>query len=201
MSELKLEIKNQQLFDVAKKNFPVVAVRSLKKAVAQTKTQASKAIRDVYNLKKSDVDPALKLRIDPAGFSAAIVATGRRFTLGRFGARATRQGVRVQIKRKGTKYIKSGFMGSAPGGNSLAWMRTGESKVIPQKGRYLGRIAKRGLNKGMAIRREPLKVLRTISVARMFGARAVRLPLAKFFQEKLSEIVRHELKFYLFKKT
>lgn len=185
-----------------------VVTRTLNKVGSQALTAASREIRSVYNIKKDRLDAGLKLTrvaIATSWESSGVIITakGKPPGLQNFGARQTRKGVTVLVRKDhGRKVVEGGFMGkgvnfgehgSVSGGKTgitdLIWKRTGEAKRLMSKGRYAGSKAQR----------EPIKKLNmtdTVGMMNTIGTEAIK----KVVETKMGQIFDHELDWEMGKK-
>jgi len=62
MISFNLEIKNLDVLRRLADQFPIVGVRSLNRVIKSAKTEASRSIRETYNIKKKDVDPYMRIK-------------------------------------------------------------------------------------------------------------------------------------------
>jgi hypothetical protein len=223
MSYFKVEIKGvkeaikglEQQHDAIRK----AAISALNKTAAQTKTEASRLIRDEYNIPAGKVSQFLKVISKAAGsrFEAIIVGRGLGLALSYFGAR--QEG--VSTAKKGFRYTKKSkragiivpvpglYLGGRAGGAVTVQVRKSSGrKVVSQD-------PKKGISQPFLVRfksghlavvqrvekaRKPLKQLLGPGVAGLFGSTKIRESLNKFVNDKFHPIFKHELKYYLSKK-
>ena len=171
--------------------------RSLNEIVKQSKTTASSSIRKIYNIKKARIDEWLKTKtisIDGAG-STSLTVKGPRPGLQNFGARETRKGVSVLVKKtSGRKIVGDAFIakgsdfssdGGAQGTTDLVFKRTGEAKRLMTKGWYAGK----------KIKREPIKKLNmtdAVGMMNVIGTKSVE----DLMDKKFRGIFERNLKWY-----
>ena len=189
------------------KRLKKVVTRTLNKVGTQALNAASREIRDTYNIKKARLDAGLKLTKVAASATwenAAVIisARGKPPGLQNFGARQTRKGVTVLVRKdRGRKIVQDGFMGKGvsfgehgrgageTGTVDLIWKRTGETKRPMSKGRYAG----------TGILREPIQKLNmtdTVGMMNVIGSASVK----KIVESKMGQIFDHELEWELGKK-
>lgn len=136
------------LIELAREH-PVALARALNRVAASVRTEISKAVREEYNIKKQDIDPNIKMvSANPQRLAASLVIRSRRLPLAMFGARSTRKGVSLQVKRSSRRV-------TIPGTFMLG-------------GRYGQRVMKR-----VGAQRLPVGERYTISVTEMIGSRAI----------------------------
>ena len=153
------------------------ALRALNKTARMVEVQANRQIRGRYNLKRSEVDAAISSKAASISkLTAMISAKGKPLKLYNFGRNQTKKGVPVIIIKGQRKIIAHAF---------YAIMKTGHAGVFQRTSR----------------KRLPIKELTTISIAQMFGTKVNREKLINFFYEKLPEVLRHEIKFFLDRKN
>lgn len=112
--------------------FPKGTASALNKVAASTKTAASEAIRQIYNIKKSDVDRGIgklsKARAD--NLRASIHVRGPRLPLIYFAARQLKPGVSVNVKRaSGRKLIPHAFIADMKSGHRGVYERRGKKRL------------------------------------------------------------------------
>lgn len=160
-------------------------LRALKRVSRSAETFANREIRATYNLKRSQVDPYLSSRVvSTSKLQAALNIRGTRLPLMLFTPRQTSRGVYVTVKRGSPRHVKSAFIAQMASGHRGVFKRTGERRRM-MRGRYKG------------LMREPIKELRTISLAEMFSNREVAHKIERFFRDKFPEVLQHETRYYL----
>lgn len=142
--------------------------RALAKTVSQGKTAATKAIREEYNIKQRDLASKIRTEIDPSRLQAAITVSGRNIPLLQFGARQTKKGVTLQIKKGSRKVLRSSF---------ISTMRSGHQGVFSRTTR----------------KRLPIKELYSLGAAQMFGSRKVMEAVKDRIREQWDKNIQHEL--------
>jgi len=189
---VKLEGLDTMLALLDPRQYRDAASNAMGKLAAQAKTEASRVIRDKYNIKKSDLDP--KINIERAGSDnlvAVLRATGRPIDLTYFGAkqltaqnqvitrkvgrqlkRASKmgQGVTVQILKHGPPtYLPHAFIATMPNGKIGVFTRTGKGKTI--------------MNKAM------------VTVATMFGGKDTTASITALIEAKWPEIFKNSAQY------
>jgi len=162
-----------------------VAERATARAVNRTlelgRTEMSRAIREEFNLSASKVRE--KLQVRRAAFKAGLLSIEgellsrdpsnkrRAINLINFGARETKQGLTVKIKRAGGRVIaaKRGFIGNK---GRTAFTRVGDKRL-------------------------PIRPLQTIDVPQMFNTRRINSKVTAFLQRRFPEVFAREVAFYL----
>lgn len=151
------------------------AVSSLSRAL---KPEASRQIRESYNIKASSVSERLAVR--KSGDAVELVGYYRAAGLLNFGARASKTaGVSVTVLRAdGPQRLRHAFKATGLGGNAQIFERRGPKRVMT-KGRYAGE------------RRQPITALYGPSVAQTLRNEQITRRLGDFAMTKLaSEVAR-----------
>lgn len=160
--------------------------RAINHVAAKAKTQASRDIRQEYNVKAKDLKSAIYINKATRNYlEGTIIATGRPLPIMGFAARQTKKGVTVDVMGQ-RKLIRGSFM---------ATMNSGHRGVFA-RGNYSGynfqfrdkRIRKQGND--LAINE-----LTTSSVPKMMQNNAVLSALEKGLTEDFPSRLRHELSF------
>jgi hypothetical protein len=155
------------------REYPRVAQRSLNRVAQSTKTEASRQIRDTYNVRKQTVDASFTVRLAHIDdLKATIRSSGRRLPIMEFAARQVARGVSFAIKKGERKILTHAFLATMPGGHVGVFMRRGKDRL-------------------------PIDEKFTISVAEMFGARAIFNELQAFAVERLGIEFPRQLDYYL----
>lgn len=149
------------------------------KIMAKAKTAASKAVRDVYNIKAADLNSKTKLyKANRTHASSSIVITGSRFTLMRFNPRPNDSGVSVYIKKtSGRKNIRSAFIETGKGAKLQVFRR-----VRKKTGGLVGRL--------------PIDVLTTLGPVKMFekeGEKAIEETINSGFDDLINKEIDYRL--------
>lgn len=176
------------------------AVSTLKKVVASARSTASDEIRNVYNVKKSDLDPRLVVQPPRADdLTAVITISGKGMSLSYFGARqfvvnkvitrtkaglktttrkrsAKFQGVEVEVEKGKRTQLRSAFM---------ATMKSGHIGVLRRKGS----------------KRLPITEKSVVSVVSMVLNAHVAPAVLQKVQESWDKVFPHELEYQLSKGT
>lgn len=110
------------------RQFPKVGDRALNKLIKSARTQVSAEIRSDLNLKKSDVDAAFNVILSRGGALVAILRAmrTRRYNLIRFGARQTKAGVTVALKKGQRQIIRGAFI---PKNMRTVFKRVGKARL------------------------------------------------------------------------
>ncbi|HZW11896.1 MAG TPA: phage tail protein [Noviherbaspirillum sp.] len=162
--------------DVARK----AAARAATRTVEQGRTKMSRDIRADFNLPASTVKDSLQVNKASAskglsGIEASLEALtrrGRSMNVIRFGARQTKKGVTVQIRKGGgRKVVRNAFIAN-------------DGRTVFQ------RVGKK---------RFPIRAVQTVGVSQMFNTRRINDGVVRMIEEKYPEIFEREAKFYLSK--
>jgi Prophage minor tail protein Z (GPZ) len=190
-----------------------VLVAALNKTVVQGSTAASREIREEYNIKASTLSRYLSVErasIKAGRYVASLVAetsrSGQRgLRLSLFSPTKRTGGVSVKVRRAGKRsVIKGAFIADMPNGVTDVVSRSTSSRsplpnVVPKKGRYAGRVVKRGPNKGQRLKRQSLRVLYTLEISRMFNKKTVKERIKSVMLAKFPENYKAQANFYLSK--
>lgn len=160
----------------------VVAARALNRTAEQARTQMSREIRAEFNLKAAKVNE--KLKVKRATFKAGMLGlqaelssrdpSGRRRAINvvSFGARKTKAGVSVKIKRSGArKTIRGAFIGNK---GRTVFIRVGTKRL-------------------------PIKPVQTIDVPQMFNVRRINAAVVAAIRGRFPVIFERELAYELSK--
>lgn len=154
--------------------------RAINKATALGRTEMARAIRDEFMLTVSKVREKLQVRkafakqgrltISGELFSKDPSGRRRAINLASFGARATRKGLSVKIKRGGPRVLlRQGFIGNK---GRTAFERKGDKRL-------------------------PIKPLQTIDVPQMFNTKRINLRVRARIEAALPGLVERELRYLL----
>lgn len=180
----------RSLTDVQRKVVPTATSRALNKTAAQAKTQAAREIRNQYNISSRVIGRHIRLhRATPATLTASVTAEGEKLPVIAFGARQTKRGVTVQIKRGERRLIRSAF---------LATLRSGHRGVFA-RGHYVGPAFLRRTSRIRPYPKPdlPISELFTVGVPQGFSNRLVLEALDRKVREKFPTIFAHEIQFAL----
>lgn len=169
---------------------PTATARALNKTAAQAKTQAARAIRDRYNISSRLIGRHIHLhRSTPSVLTARVTAEGEKLPVLAFGARQTKRGVTVQIKRGARRLIRSAF---------IATTRSGHRGVFA-RGQYGGRAFVRRTQRIRAYPKPdlPITELFTVGVPQGFSNRLVLDALERKVRERFPALFAHEIQFAL----
>lgn len=113
-----------------------VISRALNKTLTGIKTDASTEIRAILNAKKADVDATFKVTsASVADMSCKFVSTGRALPLMTFGARQTKKGVSVQVKKTVARSVVAGsFLATMKSGHQGVFWRKWHEKGVSKSG-------------------------------------------------------------------
>lgn len=152
-------------------------LRALNRAVDAGKTEAVKLTREELSLKAADVRKAIKVRKSGASLSRAeIVIEPKPVPIIDYGARPTRRGVSVKIKRGGArKIVRHAFFATMASGHK------GVFKRVP------GTIGPRS-------RREKIKEVFSTSVGQLFKRRSAVERVVQRVSTEFLRRAQHEIR-------
>lgn len=186
MAEVFVEILNREQIErlFAPEKYKKANLRGLKKALDKAYTEAGRAITGVWNLKKKDVKPYLKKRIDYTGQAAAyLTARSKPLGLRLFGARAVRKGVSYKIKKAGRRQTLA-----------ESFMREGRpvfTRFGPPHARKRARRSDAVYKSRLVRPRLPIEAKRVITLASILGQDKVSRPVMEAAGETWQrEVVR-----------
>jgi Prophage minor tail protein Z (GPZ) len=170
----------RSLTELQRSIIPAATLRALNKTAAQAKTQAGREIRQRYNIGSRELGRHISVtRASRTSLVAIVRPSGRKLPVYAFGARQTRAGVRVTIKRGAPRVIAHAF---------IVRTRSGHVGVFA-RGRYAGKSFVHQKP------RLPITELFSVGVPQAFGARVVYEALARKVREKFPAILEHEIRY------
>lgn len=159
---------------------PVATARALNKTGSQTKTEASRLIRQTYNLPARTIARQISVtKASRTTLTAIVKPSGRKLPVLSFSARQTAAGVRVHIKRGSPRVIAHAF---------IARTRSGHVGVFA-RGRYSGRSFVHQKS------RLPITELFTVGVPQAFGNRVVIQALRTKIAQTFPRVMEHEIRY------
>jgi len=174
--EINLSSKSLTELKQMGRQFPVAGASALNRLARMAKTEISSQIRQGYNIKKKDVDPYIEFpasgRATARRLRAVLRSSGMRIPLGYFGARQTKTGASIAIKKGQRRIIVHGFIATMRFGKQQVYMRTTKA-------------------------RGPVKALKGPSIAQLFGSKYIKAIIDKLIESKFPDILRHEIEFRL----
>ena len=164
---------SRQTANQLKKAFRSAARSALNKLIIRGRKVATQKVREVYNIQARLLKDRTKVyKATNQRPEASLVIRGRRMPLILFGAKQSRRGVSVRVKREGGRKLISGaFIATMPSGTPQVWMRLGKSRY-------------------------PIRMLWTVSPAKMFekeGAKAFEAIIKKDMASMLKQELTHYL--------
>jgi len=175
------------------------AASALKKVSASALSTASAEIRAVYNVKKSDLDPRIKIR--PPGtddLTAVIIVSGKGISLSYFGARQfavnrtisrTGKGLKVKTRKRSAQ-----FMGVE--------VEVEKDKRTQLRSAFLAQMTKSGhigVMRRVGKKRLPIQEKQVISLASMIQKSDVQPAVLEKVQAAWDTTFPHELEYQLSK--
>ena len=149
------------------------AVRSAaNKLIRRGRTATSKRVREVYNIKASDLKNYTKVKkATNSNPTAAIIISGRPIPLILFSAKQNKRGVSVRVKKTtGRKIIQSSFIATMPSGKIQVWMRKGAKRL-------------------------PIKQLLSVSPPKMYEKEGEKV-FKELISKEAGKTVQHEIDYY-----
>jgi hypothetical protein len=152
-------------------------VRAFNRTIEQARTDMSREIRKEFNITAAKVNAALRIERatfhDLRGPQATLLVPaqrGRSLNLINFGARQTRRGVSVQVKKgSGRKVIPGAFIAND---GKTVFKRVGKARL-------------------------PIKALQTIDIAQMFNSKKIMATVERAMREKFKKNFEHEASYYI----
>ena len=129
--QLKVEFKDFDEFKKILSNevFMNVYKRSIKRTVTKFKTTTSKEVRKTYNIKASELKKAVTLKKEDV-YSYKYTIKSPRIGLEKFGARQTKTGVSVRVRKdRGRKVIKGAFLAHDTNNRLRVFKREGKERL------------------------------------------------------------------------
>ena len=174
--------------------FPKATASALNRTAQQAKTEASRLVRERYNIKKSDLDRGIKpgKRATAQTLTASVRASGRRPALIDFGARgsmpARRKTVGVSVE-----VVKGRRLNVA--GSFLAIMKSGHRGVFVKSWKKPLRREKRIRDGKQYTTQLPIEELTGPSVPQMFFSQKVYGKLKQFVNDALPKNLASAINF------
>lgn len=108
-----------------------IRTRALNRTLTGLRTDVDRTIRGTLNLKARDVRKDIRVRrARPGGDEASVVVAGRAAPLSRFGARQTRRGVSVKVRKGGARVrFRHAFLVKFASGRLAAVERRGIGRL------------------------------------------------------------------------
>jgi len=132
MSAFSIQINQEDMkavrgmLDGIEKSISLVTMRSINKTLTGVKTDASSAIREKLNVKKSAVDETFKItKATTLNLAAKFQSTGKPLSLTDFiGTRQVKKGVSVQVRKdKSRTILQRGFIATMKSGHEGVFWR------------------------------------------------------------------------------
>lgn len=146
---------------------------ALNDMVKQVRTQASRQIRQTYNIKSAVLKKNMVIKFAmQSNLTASVIASVGSLPVAAFNARQTKTGVAVTIKKGNTKTIAHAFIATMQSGHRGAFVRTGDARF-------------------------PIKELFTIGPSRAFASKAVQAAMITLIQTKFPQILAGKIEYLL----
>lgn len=124
----------QRIFENTPRQVPIVVSRAVNRAIVSARTETSRKVCQVYKVKHGDIIKTIRISKANAGrMQAEMRSEDSVLPLSKFGVSTNAKGVRVAVKRGGSKQIKSAFIITSARGGANAFVRT-STKRTPVKG-------------------------------------------------------------------
>lgn len=151
--------------------------RALNTTIAQAKTSMSREIRQEFMITASKINQSLRINKANAykgevRMQASLESPakrGRSLNVAAFGARQTKKGVSIKIKRNGPRHL-------IPGAFMINDGKTVMIRVGPK--------------------RLPIKAIQTIDVGQMFNTKRINTKVQRFMFDKFPSLFDREVKYY-----
>lgn len=164
-------------------------VSALNKTMTKAQTDANKKVREIYNIKASDLKSKVKFK--KASLNNAVSSfsvTGSRFTLLRFATGQNAKGVSVKIRKdRGTRTILHAFLGVTKGRLQVLSRYSEGKLILPRK-----------KNRKWGEPDLPIEVLTTTGPVKMF-AKEAEPAVEKSINKNLFPLIDHEIGYRLSK--
>ena len=189
---LETDIRKAQkgLDDLGRKVFPAALAAAINKTERFARIAASKEIRKEYNIKAADVKKTISFkRASKNRLRAEFASKGTRISLAKFGARQTKKGVTVKVKKTGgRKLIKAAFLSTMPSGHKGVFhrMKDWKKKEISGKKSRTGSKVYHGLR---------IVERTTVSVSQMLKSAKVRSVIRRTIRDRFPEQLANQIKF------
>jgi hypothetical protein len=184
-----------ELKAMSRKQMRTAIAQSLSRAVSSGRTEGSRQIRSVYRIMAKDLSGAIKTeRATSSVLAAKINVRGKSLPLHQFKPVQLKQGVRVRIKKGGSKLIKGAFLATMASGYQGVFARGNykgsnfEFRTGPRKRKV--RTTQRGLNVNPDL---SITELTTTSVPRAFGQKPVIDKVSHRMAETFEKRIAHEI--------
>ena len=104
--------------------------RALDTTAAQGEREASRRIRDIYNVPAERLEKDIFIRVDPDGKKAYIIFSRRHPPgLQHYKAKQLKSGVSVYVKKAQRKTLAHAFMATMSKGGTGVWERVGKARL------------------------------------------------------------------------
>ncbi len=188
--ETDIRAAQKGLGDLGRKVFPAALAAAINKTIRFTNVAASKEIRQVYNIKAADVKKTISVKkASKNRLRAEFASRGARIALAKFGAKQTKRGVTVKVKKTGgRKLIKGAFLSTMPSGHKGVFhrMKDWKKKEISGKKSITGGKVYHGLR---------IVERTTVSVSQMLKSAKVRSVIRKTIRDRFPEQLANQIKF------
>jgi len=130
-------------------------------------TEATRRVRETWNIKIRAAKAQLPItRSNAETLRATIRVKGGPIALMAFGPKQTRRGISIKVRRGKQTVLRHAFLATMQSGHTGVFYRRGP-KVQPRRGRYAGRIIKRGPRSGQPLLRQRIYERYVVSMPTM----------------------------------
>lgn len=185
-----------KLYDISHAKLQGIVSRSMNRAIDSGRTEGSKKLREIYNIKARDVKDSIRIFKAPSNsLKAEMKITGKPLPIKYFNPRQTAQGVVFKIKKGVQRRIRSGFIATMASGHIGVFARgqyQGTSfsfRTIAQKNRKKDSTLKQNVYPDLNINE-----MQTISLPRSFSKEPVISAVMKRMGDVFNTRLQHELK-------
>jgi hypothetical protein len=182
MLEIKKNFDRDAVLKRRAAKFPLAASRALNEAMKQGRTFATKRVREIYNISRSELKKEFTIiRSNKDYLTARMIIEGSPIGIIRFKPTQTPEGVAFSIRLGNQKRLLHGFIQEMQSGHLGVFQRTGVYAIM-KKGRYKGEI------------REQIKERFTLDLPSMMSSIDFQLEIHKFINDNLPRILDSKIK-------
>jgi len=181
-------LENKSEFERLATVWPRASARALNKLNSQVFTLSKKTIRERYNAPASRLTARFRLaKATPENLAVGIHATGRPLALAYFGARPQKAGVSLQAARGRRVLMRGKFVQTMGSGHKGVFRRGMDA---PRRIKRISPTTGKSYQSHM-----PIVEHMTISVGEMMIGSKVASRIDQFVNDRLPEILAHEIDF------
>ena len=171
------------------KALPLAASRAINEAIRKSRTQVYRAVREVYNIRQTDLYKTFRMNFSTPGPSPSgmLISVSTRFPLFVFGVVARKtENVVVEIRRGAKVEVQHGFMAIMDSGHVGIFERYGNKRVM-LGGAYAGQ------------RKQPIREMFTGAAAEMINAARSEKLVMEAAEGALEKAIDRQIKYWLAK--